>query len=131
MITGCSSKCKESGCDQDATKDGYCDIHYAAHAISDAIGVVCHAKRKKMTSKLQKIAAETIRIGGLIICLNGFIEPFFRELPRKKRQISTKISAPVEKQLMICEICTNLCVLLNLSEISLKSHFYTDKIRFN
>lgn len=37
MITGCSSKCKESGCDQDATKDG-CDIHYAAHAISDAIG---------------------------------------------------------------------------------------------
>lgn len=38
MITGCSSKCKESGCDQDATNDGYCDIHYAAHAISDAIG---------------------------------------------------------------------------------------------
>ena len=38
MITGCSSKCKEIGCDQDATKDGYCDIHYAAHAISDAIG---------------------------------------------------------------------------------------------
>ena len=83
-----------------------------------------------MTSKLQKIAAETLRIGGLNICLNGFIEPFLHELPRKKRQISTEIAVPVEKKLLICEICTNLCVLFKLSKISLKSHFYTDKIWF-
>lgn len=34
MITGCSSKCKESGCDQDATKDGYCDISTMLHTLS-------------------------------------------------------------------------------------------------
>lgn len=37
MVTGCSGKCKENGCEEDATKDGYCDIHYAAHAVADAL----------------------------------------------------------------------------------------------
>lgn len=38
MMTGCSGKCKANGCDEKATKDGYCDIHYAANALTNALG---------------------------------------------------------------------------------------------
>ena len=37
-MTACSSKCKESGCSEDVYEDGYCEIHYAAHALEDALG---------------------------------------------------------------------------------------------
>lgn len=37
-ITACSSKCKESGCSEDVYKDGYCEVHYYAHELEDALG---------------------------------------------------------------------------------------------
>ena len=41
-----------------------------------AKGVVCHAKRKKLTSKIQKNRQRTHHSGGYKVCLNGFIKPF-------------------------------------------------------
>lgn len=38
--------------------------------------VVCHAKRKKLTSKIQKNRQRTHHSGGYKVCLNGFIKPF-------------------------------------------------------
>lgn len=30
--------CKEPGCDLDSYKNGYCEIHYAAHALESLFG---------------------------------------------------------------------------------------------
>ena len=32
-MAGCSSKCKESGCDDKAEKNGYCQTHWALHEL--------------------------------------------------------------------------------------------------
>lgn len=37
-LMACSSKCKEDGCDEKAYKNGYCEIHYAMHALGDLFG---------------------------------------------------------------------------------------------
>ena len=37
-MAACSSSCKEKGCDLDTYKDGYCELHYAAHQLEDALG---------------------------------------------------------------------------------------------
>ena len=47
--------------------------HYTAYQLKF---VVCHAKRKKLTSKIQKIRQGKQHLGGLKIYLNGFIKPF-------------------------------------------------------
>ena len=43
---------------------------------TDAVNVVCHAKRKKLTSKIQKNPPEKKLPGGFKTYLNGFIMPF-------------------------------------------------------
>lgn len=37
-LVACSSTCKESGCDEKAYKDGYCELHYALHQAENLLG---------------------------------------------------------------------------------------------
>ncbi len=37
-LAGCSSKCKESGCDDKAVQNGYCETHYALHELEKFFG---------------------------------------------------------------------------------------------
>ncbi|MBD5117805.1 MAG: hypothetical protein HDT37_01610 [Clostridiales bacterium] len=37
-MAGCSSKCKEAGCDDKAVKNGYCEVHYALHELNKLFG---------------------------------------------------------------------------------------------
>ena len=37
-MAACSSSCKEKGCDEEVYKDGYCELHYYAHQLGDALG---------------------------------------------------------------------------------------------
>ena len=46
--------------------------------------VVCHAKRKKLTSKIQKNRQRTHHSGGYKVCLNGFIKPFLESKSTKQ-----------------------------------------------
>lgn len=36
-MAGCSTTCKESGCNDKAVKNGYCEIHYALHELEKGL----------------------------------------------------------------------------------------------
>ena len=37
-MASCSSKCKWSGCNDKAVKNGYCETHYAMHELEKLFG---------------------------------------------------------------------------------------------
>ena len=37
-LAACTATCKESGCNADAYKNGYCEIHYALHQAEGFLG---------------------------------------------------------------------------------------------
>lgn len=37
-MAGCSANCKWDGCTDKATKNGYCDVHYAMHELEKLFG---------------------------------------------------------------------------------------------
>jgi len=37
-LAGCSSKCKENGCNDEAVQNGYCAAHYALHEVEKLFG---------------------------------------------------------------------------------------------
>lgn len=36
-FAGCSSHCKEQGCDNEVYKDGYCNYHYTLYQAAEAV----------------------------------------------------------------------------------------------
>lgn len=54
----------------------YCNENDYVCYFADSLAVVCHAKRKKLTSKIQKNPPEKKLPGGFKTYLNGFIMPF-------------------------------------------------------
>ena len=65
--------------------------------------VVCHAKRKKLTSKIQKIRQGKQHLGGLKLYLNGFIKPFNQTIKHCISIIDTKKASHA----LLCGVCTN------------------------
>ena len=65
--------------------------------------VVCHAKRKKLTSKIQKIRQGKQHLGGLKLYLNGFIKPFNQTTKHCISIIDTKKASHA----LLCGVCTN------------------------
>lgn len=78
--------------------------------------VVCHAKRKKLTSKIQKIRQGKQHLGGLKLYLNGFIKPFNQTIMHCFSIIGTKTASYA----LLCGVCTNHC---NIDGNSLIANF--------
>ena len=36
-LAGCKKTCKYEGCESEATKEGYCDYHYAITSVADGV----------------------------------------------------------------------------------------------
>lgn len=84
------------------------------------LAVVCHAKRKKMTSKIQKIRQGKQRLGGLKLYLNGFIKPFNQTIKHCFFVQTSLIGTKTASYALLCGVCTNHC---NIDGNSLIANF--------
>ena len=82
--------------------------------------VVCHAKRKKLTSKIQKIRQGKQHLGGLKLYLNGFIKPFNRTIKCCFFEQTSLIGTKTASYALLCGVCTNHC---NIDGNSLIANF--------
>ena len=85
-----------------------------------AVIVVCHAKRKKLTSKIQKIRQGKQRLGGLKLYLNGFIKPFNQTIKHCFFVQTSLIGTKTASYALLCGVCTNHC---NIDGNSLIANF--------
>jgi hypothetical protein len=82
--------------------------------------VVCHAKRKKLTSKIQKIRQGKQHLGGLKLYLNGFIKPFNQTIKHCFFVQTSLIGTKTASYALLCGVCTNHC---NIDGNSLIANF--------
>ena len=85
-----------------------------------SVNVVCHAKRKKLTSKIQKIRQGKQRLGGLKLYLNGFIKPFNQTIKHCFFVQTSLIGTKTASYALLCGVCTNHC---NIDGNSLIANF--------